>query len=283
MRNGSVQATFDEILTDGLCLLGRSRVRPSGSTGPSQSLAQRYLPLVVSTEEHQPSLQVQGKIIQFCSFNASQSQSSHLQEERYSVDLTVHLPDFMESLHQGLAVVRTKDFPKLHQLHQMLAIKEAGGSNFPSIYGAEKEVQRNRANGKTSNAVEGEGQREAQDTDNEDSGEKNNQENLEQEEEEDRGFFRKWYRSDCKQFEQPPLPAQRLSHSVPPLYKTVQKLRCLDIFAGCGGLSLGLDQSGVANTNWTIEKKSSSLRTAMISSELPSLEWPRTARARGFL
>ena len=161
----------------------------------------------------------------------------------------------MESLHQGLAVVRTKDFPKLHQLHQMLAIKEAGGSNFPSIYGAVKEFQRNRANGKTSNAVEGEGQREAQDTDNEDSGEKNNQENLEQEEEEDRWFFRKWYRSDCKQFEQPPLPAQRLSHSVPPLYKTVQKLRCLDIFAGCGGLSLGLDQSGVANTNWAIEKK----------------------------
>ena len=64
-----LQATFDEILTDGLCLIGRSRVRPPGSPGQSQSLAQRYLPLVVSTEEHQPSrgpwpsLQVQGKNI----------------------------------------------------------------------------------------------------------------------------------------------------------------------------------------------------------------------------
>ena len=36
-----------------------------------------------------------------------------------------------------------------------------------------------------------------------------------------------------------------LSQSVPPL----------GIIAGYGGLSLGLDQSGVANTNWAIEMK----------------------------
>ena len=115
------------------------------------------------------------------------SQSFHLQEEHYSVDLTVHLPDFsievveafMESLDQGLTVVRTKDFPKLHDLHQMLAIKESGGSNFPSIYGAEKEAKRNDENGKTCKAVEVEGQKEVQDTDN-DSGEKSSHENLEE-------------------------------------------------------------------------------------------------------
>ena len=45
--------TFDEILTVGL--LGWSRIWPPGSPGQSQSLAQGYLPLVVSTEEHQPS------------------------------------------------------------------------------------------------------------------------------------------------------------------------------------------------------------------------------------
>ena len=28
---------------------------------------------------------------------------------------------------------------------------------------------------------------------------------------------------------------------------------CLDIFSGCGGLSEGLHQSGVANTKWAIE------------------------------
>ena len=30
-------------------------------------------------------------------------------------------------------------------------------------------------------------------------------------------------------------------------------LNMLDVFAGCGGLSIGLEQSGVALTKWAIE------------------------------
>ena len=33
----------------------------------------------------------------------------------------------------------------------------------------------------------------------------------------------------------------------------VEPLKTLDIFAGCGGLSEGLHQSGVADTHWAIE------------------------------
>jgi DNA (cytosine-5)-methyltransferase 1 len=32
-----------------------------------------------------------------------------------------------------------------------------------------------------------------------------------------------------------------------------EPLRTLDVFAGCGGLSLGLHQSGVAKSEWAIE------------------------------
>lgn len=32
-----------------------------------------------------------------------------------------------------------------------------------------------------------------------------------------------------------------------------QPLRCLDIFAGCGGLSEGLHQSGVVETKWAVK------------------------------
>ena len=32
-----------------------------------------------------------------------------------------------------------------------------------------------------------------------------------------------------------------------------RKLRTLDVFAGCGGLSLGLEQSGIADSLWAIE------------------------------
>ena len=35
--------------------------------------------------------------------------------------------------------------------------------------------------------------------------------------------------------------------------KISRPLRCLDVFAGCGGLSLGLHQAGVAETHWAIE------------------------------
>ena len=32
-----------------------------------------------------------------------------------------------------------------------------------------------------------------------------------------------------------------------------KSLNMLDVFAGCGGLSIGLEQSGVAITKWAIE------------------------------
>lgn len=31
-------------------------------------------------------------------------------------------------------------------------------------------------------------------------------------------------------------------------------LKCMDVFAGCGGLSEGLHQAGIATTKWAIEK-----------------------------
>jgi len=43
---------------------------------------------------------------------------------------------------------------------------------------------------------------------------------------------------------------ERLDGALPPLDRP---LNCLDVFAGCGGLSLGLHQSGVANSRWAIE------------------------------
>ena len=98
----------------------------------------------------------------------------------------------------------------------------------------------------------------------------------------DRWFFREWYRSDSKEFEEPPVSAQKMGlkgkgkgkggkggkgkSSAPrteeedkskefcPSYPPVGgKLRGLDIFAGCGGLSHGLHESGVSTTNWAIE------------------------------
>lgn len=42
----------------------------------------------------------------------------------------------------------------------------------------------------------------------------------------------------------------------PPLWQQIsQPLKCMDIYAGCGGLSEGLHQSGVAKTLWAVSKK----------------------------
>lgn len=38
------------------------------------------------------------------------------------------------------------------------------------------------------------------------------------------------------------------------------KLKALDVFAGCGGLSEGLHQSGVAETLWAVEQDSDAAR-----------------------
>ena len=51
-----------------------------------------------------------------------------------------------------------------------------------------------------------------------------------------------------------PDSARRMTDRNFPSYPAMKtKLRCLDIFAGAGGLSLGLHQSGVSTTNWAIE------------------------------
>ncbi|ESN92163.1 hypothetical protein HELRODRAFT_116156 [Helobdella robusta] len=39
--------------------------------------------------------------------------------------------------------------------------------------------------------------------------------------------------------------------------KPLRALKCLDVFAGCGGLSEGLHQAGIADTRWAIEKDES--------------------------
>lgn len=40
-------------------------------------------------------------------------------------------------------------------------------------------------------------------------------------------------------------------------FPKIEPLRCLDVFAGCGGLSEGFHQAGVAESRWAIEKEES--------------------------
>jgi len=93
-----------------------------------------------------------------------------------------------------------------------------------------------------------------------------------------RFYFREWYDLESKEFEEPPPAAKRIGqkgkgngkgkgskgkNSVPKDdtpsvvtldFPTVQKkLRTLDIFSGCGGLSEGLHQAGVAESHWAVE------------------------------
>jgi DNA (cytosine-5)-methyltransferase 1 len=47
---------------------------------------------------------------------------------------------------------------------------------------------------------------------------------------------------------------------IAPLWdKIEQPLRCMDVFAGCGGLSKGLHQAGIAETKWAVRKISRSV------------------------
>ena len=121
------------------------------------------------------------------------------QPEHYSVPLTIHLPDFsievveafMRSLYRGATKLKQQDFPKLHHLHQTFCIREAGGANFPSIYGAESSVEKEEEVGENPSPHQeqsqaGQGQNEVQDdlADNDENGSENNQEDLGDENEE---------------------------------------------------------------------------------------------------
>ena len=72
---------------------------------------------------------------------------------------------------------------------------------------------------------------------------------------EDRFFVDKLYIADSETFE--PLQShvieelkQTLTLWPAPILKEVSALNSMDIFSGCGGLSVGLGQAGVANNEW---------------------------------
>eukprot|EP00092_Neocalanus_flemingeri_P000044 GFUD01000045.1.p1 GENE.GFUD01000045.1~~GFUD01000045.1.p1 ORF type:complete len:874 (+),score=224.36 GFUD01000045.1:3-2624(+) len=75
---------------------------------------------------------------------------------------------------------------------------------------------------------------------------------------EDRFFISEVYNSDTRTFS--PLPSDidselksiLVSHPAPSI-DPIPPLACLDIFAGCGGLSKGLHESGVTQHKWAIE------------------------------
>jgi len=75
---------------------------------------------------------------------------------------------------------------------------------------------------------------------------------------EDRFFISEAYNADRKQFTplQPDVVASMdtvLTQYPAPVIAEVIPLACLDIFAGCGGLSRGLHESGVTQHKWAIE------------------------------
>jgi len=71
-----------------------------------------------------------------------------------------------------------------------------------------------------------------------------------------RFYFCQWYDQDSKIFKNPPTAAQKIGQNdstckaFPPVQK---KLKSLDIFSGCGGLSEGLHQAGVAECWWAVD------------------------------
>ena len=67
-------------------------------------------------------------------------------------------------------------------------------------------------------------------------------------------YFKEAYNPALRVFQRPPLEAQSVGSKHRPFSLAVtEPLKALDIFAGCGGLSEGLHQSGVAKTCWAIE------------------------------
>ena len=68
-----------------------------------------------------------------------------------------------------------------------------------------------------------------------------------------RWFFRSCYDPSMGQFEIVDTGYRPKEFLFPTYPQGVRKLRCLNIFSGCGGLSHGLCESGVADTKWAVE------------------------------
>ena len=74
-----------------------------------------------------------------------------------------------------------------------------------------------------------------------------------------RFYFDKLYNKDTKKFLDLPLNAKHYGtkksgkDTLGGLPKIEQPLKCLDVFAGCGGFSCGLHEAGVAESKWAIE------------------------------
>ncbi|KAK4878394.1 hypothetical protein RN001_010900 [Aquatica leii] len=49
-------------------------------------------------------------------------------------------------------------------------------------------------------------------------------------------------------------------YDAPPQWDSTRMLKCMDVFAGCGGLSEGLHQAKIAETKWAIEKEPAAAR-----------------------
>ncbi|KAF5303293.1 hypothetical protein FQA39_LY10032 [Lamprigera yunnana] len=52
----------------------------------------------------------------------------------------------------------------------------------------------------------------------------------------------------------------KVPYDIPPQWDSTRVLKCMDVFAGCGGLSEGLHQTKIAETKWAIEKEPSAAR-----------------------
>ncbi|KAF6017679.1 DNMT1 [Bugula neritina] len=72
-------------------------------------------------------------------------------------------------------------------------------------------------------------------------------------------YFSEAYNADDKEFAEPPKDANKFKMKAKvgdddSEMNGFKKLKCLDVFAGCGGLSAGLHQCGIAESRWAIEK-----------------------------
>ena len=67
-------------------------------------------------------------------------------------------------------------------------------------------------------------------------------------------FLFQWYDGEKEQFQEVPQYFKKIRETSKLKHRPVgKKLACLDVFSGCGGLSLGLEQAGVVECKWAIE------------------------------